>query len=181
MHEPFEMHTAALPERHLERVEREVRAQTGGRLPADDETTEDIDDERHIEHSRRSTARPLVNPSGGATEAHFHFFVMVAMLAAYEEWVPYLLAISFVVVHYGLVGVLAPELVYSNADAIHSPWKWALIHAGFILALSAVSIISWRLKTPARSPSTRTSARGRASASSAAPSTTPRSAWRSWA
>ena len=56
----------------------------------------------------------LVSMSHGATEAHFHFFVMVSMLAAYEEWVPYLLAIGFVLVHHGLAGVLDPGSVYES-------------------------------------------------------------------
>jgi diguanylate cyclase (GGDEF)-like protein/PAS domain S-box-containing protein len=92
----------------------------------------------------------LVNMSHGATEAHFHFFVMVAMLAAYEEWVPYLLAIGFVLVHHGVAGVLDPSSVYDKSSAISSPWKWALIHTGFIVGLSVVSVISWRLNERAR-------------------------------
>ena len=105
----------------------------------------------------------LVDLSGGATEAHFHFFVMVAMLAAYEEWVPYLLAVGFVIVHHGLVGVLAPELVYSSPEAIASPLLWALIHAAFVVALSVVSIISWRLNENARAESEHAHERTRAS------------------
>jgi diguanylate cyclase (GGDEF)-like protein len=92
----------------------------------------------------------LVNMAHGATEAHFHFFLMVSMLAAYEEWVPYLLAIGFVLIHHGVVGVLDPGAVYDNASEIDSPWKWALIHAGFILGLSAINVISWRLNEDAR-------------------------------
>jgi diguanylate cyclase (GGDEF)-like protein/PAS domain S-box-containing protein len=92
----------------------------------------------------------LVNLAHGATEAHFHFFVMVAMLASYEEWVPYLLAIGFVVVDHGLIGVFDPRAVYSNPSAIASPWKWALIHGGFVVALSTVNVISWRLNEDVR-------------------------------
>jgi diguanylate cyclase (GGDEF)-like protein/PAS domain S-box-containing protein len=105
----------------------------------------------------------LVDFSGGATEAHFHFFVMVAMLAAYEEWVPYLLAVGFVVVHHGVVGVLYPRSVYADPRAVDAPWKWALIHAGFILALSAVSITSWRLNENARADGERAHDRTRIS------------------
>ena len=36
----------------------------------------------------------LVHLWEGAIEAHFHFFVMVTILATYEEWFPYLLAIA---------------------------------------------------------------------------------------
>ena len=60
----------------------------------------------------------LISISHGATEAHFSFFLMVSMLAAYEEWVPYLLAIGFVLVHHGVVGVIDPSAVYSNPSAI---------------------------------------------------------------
>ncbi len=105
----------------------------------------------------------LVDFSGGATEAHFSFFVMVAMLAAYEEWVPYLLALVFVILHHGLLGVLDPSTVYADARAIESPWKWALIHAGFILALSVVSIVSWRLNENARRDAERAHAQTRTS------------------
>src|SRR5712691_11452750 len=38
----------------------------------------------------------LVHLSGGYIELHFHFFVMVGLLALYQEWVPFLLAIAFV-------------------------------------------------------------------------------------
>ena len=92
----------------------------------------------------------LVNMSHGATEAHFHFFVMVAMLAAYEEWVPYLLAIGFVLVHHGVAGVLDPESVYDTSSAMADPWKWAFIHAAFIVGLSIVNVISWRLNERVR-------------------------------
>jgi diguanylate cyclase (GGDEF)-like protein len=92
----------------------------------------------------------LVNMTHGATEAHFHFFLMVSMLAAYEEWVPYLLAIGFVLIHHGVVGVLDPRAVYDNSSEINSPWEWALIHAGFILGLSVINVISWRLNEDAR-------------------------------
>ena len=105
----------------------------------------------------------LVNMTNGSTEAHFHFFVIVTMLAAYEEWVPYLLAIAFVVVHHGLVGVLDPSSVYDHSSAVASPWKWALIHAAFILGLSVVNVISWRLNENVRAEAAEALARTRRS------------------
>ncbi len=92
----------------------------------------------------------LVDLAHGATEAHFHFFLMVSMLAAYEEWVPYLLAIAFVLVHHGVVGLIDPGAVYSHSSAVHSPWEWALIHAAFIVGLSAINVVSWRLNEDSR-------------------------------
>jgi len=87
----------------------------------------------------------LVHLSGGHIELHFHFFVMVGLLALYQEWVPFLLAIAFVLFHHGVVGVYDPSAVYNHAAAIERPWRWALIHALFITAMSVVSLITWRV------------------------------------
>jgi diguanylate cyclase (GGDEF)-like protein/PAS domain S-box-containing protein len=92
----------------------------------------------------------LVHLSGGSTEAHFHFFVMVTVLATYEEWIPYLLAIVFVLVHHGVMGVVAPRSVFDHASAVADPWKWAAIHALFIAGLCIVNVISWRMNEDAR-------------------------------
>ncbi len=87
----------------------------------------------------------LVHLSGGYIEFHFHFFVMVGLLALYQDWTTFILAIGYVVVHHGLVGVLDPQSVYNHASAWAHPWAWAGIHGAFILAMSAVTLITWRL------------------------------------
>jgi diguanylate cyclase (GGDEF)-like protein/PAS domain S-box-containing protein len=89
----------------------------------------------------------------GRIEAHFHFFVMVALLATYEEWFPYLLAFLYVLVHHGTMGVLDSVSVYNTPEAQASPWKWAAIHALFISALGIVNIVSWRMNEDAREES----------------------------
>jgi diguanylate cyclase (GGDEF)-like protein/PAS domain S-box-containing protein len=78
---------------------------------------------------------------GGRVEAHFEFFVVVALLATYESWVPFLLAFLYVALHHGLFGTLWPRLVYQHTN----PWLWAGIHAGFIGALGIVCLLTWRL------------------------------------
>jgi PAS domain S-box-containing protein len=87
----------------------------------------------------------LVHLSGGYIEFHFHFFVMVGLLALYQEWAPFLVAIGFVLLHHGVVGVLDPSAVYNHPAAIAHPWQWAGIHALFIAAMSVVSLITWRV------------------------------------
>jgi diguanylate cyclase (GGDEF)-like protein len=87
----------------------------------------------------------LVSLSGGVIEMHFHFFVMVGILTLYQDWLPFLLAIGFVVLHHGVFGTLDPSAVYDHGDAIAHPFKWALIHGGFVLAASMASIVAWRL------------------------------------
>ena len=92
----------------------------------------------------------LVHLSGGYIEFHFHFFVMVGLIALYQEWAPFLLAIGFVLVHHGVVGVLEPSAVYNHAAAMAHPWRWAALHAAFIAAMSVVSLTTWRLSENAR-------------------------------
>jgi PAS domain S-box-containing protein len=95
----------------------------------------------------------LVHLSGGAVEVHFHLFVMLTFLALYQDWVPYLLAIAYVAIYHGVVGVLWPEAVYNHAAAVAAPWNWAGIDAFFVLWASAGSIIAWRFNEAAMAQS----------------------------
>ena len=87
----------------------------------------------------------LVHLSGGYVEMHFHFFVIVALMALYQDWVPFSLAIGYVVLHHGVFGVLAPTSVYNHPAAWENPWAWALIHDVFVLAASAANLLAWSL------------------------------------
>jgi len=80
----------------------------------------------------------------GQSEAHFHFFVVVAVLMLYQEWTTFLIAIGYVAFHNGLVGWLDPELVYDDPAAVEHPFLFALLHAGFVLAASAANMVAWR-------------------------------------
>jgi diguanylate cyclase (GGDEF)-like protein/PAS domain S-box-containing protein len=87
----------------------------------------------------------IVHLSAGAIEAHFHFFVMIIVVALYQDWVPFLLAVGFVVIEHGVLGVLDPTAMYDHPDAWAEPWKWALIHGAFVLAACAALLAHWRL------------------------------------
>jgi PAS domain S-box-containing protein len=87
----------------------------------------------------------LVYITGGAVAAHLHFFVTMAVITLYQEWLPYLLAVALVVSHYVAFGVLNPEGVFDGSPGLGAPWAWALVHGGFLLATSAVGVIAWRL------------------------------------
>jgi hypothetical protein len=86
----------------------------------------------------------LVHFSGGVTEMHFHFFVMVVVVALYQDWLAFLVGIAFVLFHHGVIGTIAPGDVYSSAAAVANPWGWAAIHAGFILAESVACLVAWK-------------------------------------
>jgi diguanylate cyclase (GGDEF)-like protein len=87
----------------------------------------------------------LVHLSGGVVEMHFHFFVMIGVITLYQDWLPFGLALGYVVVHHGLLGALRPTDVYNHPAAWQHPWKWALIHGGFVLAASVAYLVNWRL------------------------------------
>jgi diguanylate cyclase (GGDEF)-like protein/PAS domain S-box-containing protein len=85
----------------------------------------------------------LTHLSGGRTEMHFHFFVMIAVISLYQDWRPFLASIAFVASHHAIFGVIRPEDVFDTPEAWRNPIKWALIHAVFVLAMSAVCVVSW--------------------------------------
>jgi diguanylate cyclase (GGDEF)-like protein/PAS domain S-box-containing protein len=86
----------------------------------------------------------LVHIWHGAIEAHFMFFVMIVVLALYEDWLPFLVAAAYVLVHHGVVGALDPSAVYNHTDAVQHPWKWAAIHALFVAGAGAAALVAWR-------------------------------------
>ncbi len=92
-----------------------------------------------------SCSAVLVHLSGGVIEMHFHFFVMVAVVALYQDWVCFLTAIGYVLVHHGILGALDPESVFNHYAALNHPWKWAAIHAFFVTGISVACLVTWRL------------------------------------
>src|SRR4051812_5889144 len=92
----------------------------------------------------------IVHLSGGVIEAHFHFFVVIVLLTLYEDWMIFLLAAAFVVVHHGIGGALDPHAVFNHPDAEAHPWRWALIHAAYVGAAGLGAIVTWRLNEDLR-------------------------------
>ncbi len=86
----------------------------------------------------------LVQFSGGYIEAHFHFFVVMAILASYEDWLPFLVGLGYVAVGHGVFAMIDPSRVYNHAAAIQYPWAWSGIHAAFILGLIGALVANWR-------------------------------------
>lgn len=97
-----------------------------------------------------SASAILTHLSGGTIEMHFHFFVMIGVITMYQDWFPFLLAIAYVAVHHGLMGALYPNSVYNHPAAVANPWKWAGIHAFFVLGASVAYLVSWRMSETER-------------------------------
>ena len=87
----------------------------------------------------------LVHLWGGAIEGHFHFFVVMTILALYQSWLPFLAALGFVVLQHGVLGAVAAASVYDHTAGVEHPWTWALIHGAFVLASCAGNLLAWRL------------------------------------
>jgi methyl-accepting chemotaxis protein len=90
-----------------------------------------------------SESAVLVFFSGGFIEAHFHYFVVMGIVAAYEDWLPFLLGIGYVANQHGVFGVIDSTLVYNHEAAAVNPVVWALIHATFILGLATALTANW--------------------------------------
>lgn len=86
----------------------------------------------------------LVHLSGGYVEAHFHFFVVVGILALYQDWAPFLMAVGYVVLHHAVLGILVPGSVFNHPAARENPVLWSIIHGSSVLAASAASLVAWR-------------------------------------
>jgi diguanylate cyclase (GGDEF)-like protein len=96
-----------------------------------------------------SAAALLTHVWQGQIEAHFAFFVNLGLLTIYQDWLPFGIAIAYVLFHHGVLGVISPSSVYSHADGRAHPWKWAAIHTGFVFAATAANLVCWRMSEQA--------------------------------
>ena len=86
----------------------------------------------------------LVHLSGGLIEAHFHFFIVVILVTLYQSWLPFLLALLFVVIHHGTVGVIDSGSVYNHPAAVERPWMWAAVHGLFVSGAALAAMVAWK-------------------------------------
>lgn len=86
----------------------------------------------------------------GTIEAHFLFFIMVPVVALYEDWVPFATAAALVFVHHGAAAFGDPGSVYNHQAALEAPFAWSLIHSGLFLGICATSIVHWNIHEKAR-------------------------------
>jgi diguanylate cyclase (GGDEF)-like protein len=92
----------------------------------------------------------LVHISGGLIEMHFSFFVVIVVLTLYEDWMPFLLSVFYVLIHHGVLGTVEPHEVFNRPAAWADPWKWAGIHALFVALAGVAGVVAWRLNENVR-------------------------------
>ena len=96
------------------------------------------------------SAVALVHGGGGLTDLHFHFFVVLALISLYQDWLPFLIAVLLVAVHHLGLGLLMPTMVFSDPRAQRNPLLFALLHAAFVLAMCCAQVAYWRFSAAAQ-------------------------------
>ena len=89
-----------------------------------------------------------VHVSGGVTEAHFSFFIVVVLLTLYEDWTVFVLAVVYTLLHHGVIGMVDTGEVFAAHP--ENPWTWTAIHAVFVASGGAAGIVAWRLNEDVR-------------------------------
>jgi diguanylate cyclase (GGDEF)-like protein len=97
-----------------------------------------------------TAAALFTHMSGGLLETHFYFFVLVVLLTLYEDWLVFLVTVGYVLLHHGIVGMVAPAQVFDRPEAFTAPWKWAAIHAAYVAGAGVAGIVAWRLNENVR-------------------------------
>jgi signal transduction histidine kinase len=81
----------------------------------------------------------LVHLLDHVPEAHFHHFVVIAVVALYQDWSFFVLAVVF---------VLAEQVVLADGSTVpasmSTSWSTALVHVAAVLAESLVLVLFWR-------------------------------------
>ena len=86
----------------------------------------------------------LLHVGGGLTDLHIWFYVVLVLVALYQMWTPFLLAVGFVAVHHATMSLLMPASVFSTPEGQANPILFALLHAVFLLAEATFLAYGWK-------------------------------------
>ncbi|MGZ4507418.1 MAG: methyl-accepting chemotaxis protein [Blastococcus sp.] len=86
----------------------------------------------------------LVHVGGGLTDLHIWFYAVLALVALYQQWTPFLLAVGFVAVHHAAMSLWMPMSVFSTPQAQAHPILFSLLHAVFLLAEATFLAYGWK-------------------------------------
>ena len=109
-----------------------------------------------------AAAALVVHLGNGHTFLHFHFFVMVAALALYQDWEPFLIAVVVVLAEHGVSALVIRDGVYDDPWSQQHPLAATVVHGFYVLAAAGGSMVSW-----AWSERERVAAEGKASVEAA--------------
>ena len=87
----------------------------------------------------------LVGLTGGAIEAHFHFFVIIGFIALYQDWTLFLFMILFTTASHVVGSYWQRDLIFSHAAGQANPWLWSLVHGVAVLVACIGILLLWHL------------------------------------
>ena len=93
----------------------------------------------------------LLHVGGGLTDLHIWFYVLLPLVALYQMWTPFLLAVAFVAVHHAVTGIWLPTSVSTTHQAHEHPLAFAALHAAFLLVEATFLTYGWRFAEQAES------------------------------
>lgn len=88
-------------------------------------------------------ASALVHFSGGISEAHFHWFVVLTLASLYVDIRPFLTAVAYTAVHHITMSLYDPTLVFEHQRGQENPFLWTGVHVVFVVMLIGGAAINW--------------------------------------
>jgi signal transduction histidine kinase len=83
----------------------------------------------------------LVHLTPGWPQLRVSYFVALALIGLYQDWVVYAVAYVAAVLGYGILGVIGPDAIDTMPDSHRLPAM--LINIGFITAMCASQVVFW--------------------------------------
>ncbi|MFI1996615.1 methyl-accepting chemotaxis protein [Actinoplanes sp. NPDC020271] len=82
--------------------------------------------------------------SGGSMTAHIHLYAILIYVALYQMWAPLISAVVVVVVHHGVLGLVAPERVFGmHVMGVGAAIEQVAVHAGLAVVEVVGIVIFW--------------------------------------
>jgi methyl-accepting chemotaxis protein len=82
--------------------------------------------------------------SGGAMSWHIHLYAILIFVALYQQWTPLIWAVVFVLLHHGILGLVAPERVFGMRDmTMTQALGQVALHAGLAVVEIAGIVVFW--------------------------------------
>jgi methyl-accepting chemotaxis protein len=85
----------------------------------------------------------LVHFTAGITESHFHWFVVLSLVALYVDVRPFLAALAYTAVHHGAMSLYDSSLVFEHQRGQDQPFLWTGVHVVFLLLLICAIVANW--------------------------------------
>ncbi|WP_088282196.1 methyl-accepting chemotaxis protein [Kineosporia sp. A_224] len=90
-----------------------------------------------------STSFVAIELSGGRLEAHMHLFAILFFVSLYQQWTPLLWTVGVVVVHHGVLGLLAPHHVFGMDMSFLVTLGMVAVHAGIVVLAVVGILVVW--------------------------------------